>query len=84
LHITSIFVTHDQEEALEVSDRVVVMNHGKVEQIGTAQEIVEEPATPFVAEFLDLSDHGPEWLIAAKLRHRGFQLKSSEKEWSVA
>jgi sulfate transport system ATP-binding protein len=84
LHITSIFVTHDQEEALEVSDRVVVMNHGKVEQIGTAQEIVEEPATPFVAEFLDLSDHGPEWLIAAKLRHRGFQLKSPEKEWSVA
>jgi ABC-type proline/glycine betaine transport system ATPase subunit len=46
------------------------MNHGKVEQIGTPQEVVEHPATPFVASFLDLSDHGPDWLIAAKLRHR--------------
>lgn len=70
LHITSIFVTHDQEEALEVADRVVLMNHGKVEQIGTPQEVVEDPATPFVSSFLDLSDHGPDWLIAAKLRHR--------------
>ncbi len=75
LHITSIFVTHDQEEALEVSDNVVVMNHGKVEQTGTAQQIVETPATPFVGEFLDLRDHGPEWLIAAKLRHRGYDLR---------
>jgi len=70
LHITSIFVTHDQEEALEVADSVVLMNHGKIEQIGTPQEVVEHPATPFVASFLDLSDHGPDWLIAAKLRHR--------------
>ena len=84
LHITSIFVTHDQEEALEVADRIVVMNHGKVEQIGTAQQVVEEPQTPFVGEFLDLRDHGPEWLIAAKLRHRGFELKSTQREWSVA
>jgi sulfate/thiosulfate transport system ATP-binding protein len=78
---------YDQEEALEVADRIVVMNHGKVEQIGTAQQVVEEPATAFVGEFLDLRDHGPEWLIAAKLRHRGFErfgLGSTEKEWSVA
>ncbi len=78
LHITSIFVTHDQEEALEVSDRVVLMNHGKVEQIGTAQQVVQEPATPFVADFLDLRDHGPEWLLAAKIRHRGFVLHAGE------
>lgn len=78
LHITSIFVTHDQEEALEVSDQVVVMNHGKVEQIGTAQQVVEGPATPFVADFLDLRDHGPEWLLAAKLRHRGYELRVAE------
>ena len=52
LHITSVFVTHDQEEALEVADRVVVMNHGKIEQIGTPDEVYEEPANPFVMNFL--------------------------------
>ena len=52
LHITSIFVTHDQEEALEVADRVVVMNKGKVEQVGHAREVYEHPATPFVYGFL--------------------------------
>jgi sulfate transport system ATP-binding protein len=45
-------VTHDQEEALEVADRVVVMNHGRVEQIGTPEEVYDQPATPFVYEFL--------------------------------
>ena len=70
LHVTSIFVTHDQEEALEVADRVVLMNQGKVEQIGTPQQIIEQPATDFVADFVDLADHGPDWLVAAKLRHR--------------
>ena len=52
LHITSIFVTHDQEEALEVADRVVLMNHGQVEQVGTPTEVYEHPATPFVYGFL--------------------------------
>lgn len=52
LHITSIFVTHDQEEALEVADRVVLMNHGKVEQVGTPEEVYSHPATPFVYSFL--------------------------------
>ena len=52
LHITSIFVTHDQEEALEVADRVVLMDHGKVEQVGTPREVYERPATPFVHGFL--------------------------------
>ena len=46
LHITSIFVTHDQEEALEVADRIVLMNKGRVEQIGTPQEVYEHPARP--------------------------------------
>ena len=52
LHVTSIFVTHDQEEALEVSDRVVLMNTGQVEQIGSPQEVWDHPASPFVYGFL--------------------------------
>lgn len=52
LHITSIFVTHDQEEALEVADRVVVINKGKIEQIGTPQEVYDKPVSPFVYQFL--------------------------------
>ena len=52
LHVTSVFVTHDQEEALEVADRVVVLNAGQVEQIGSPAEVYDHPATPFVYEFL--------------------------------
>lgn len=52
LHITSVFVTHDQEEAMEVADRVVVMNKGRIEQIGTPEEVYAHPANPFVYQFL--------------------------------
>jgi sulfate transport system ATP-binding protein len=52
IHVTSIFVTHDQEEALEVADRVVLMNRGRIEQIGTPEAVYEHPATPFVYGFL--------------------------------
>jgi sulfate transport system ATP-binding protein len=52
LHVTSIFVTHDQEEALEVADRVVLMNAGQVEQVGTPQQVWDHPASPFVYGFL--------------------------------
>ncbi len=52
MHITSIFVTHDQEEALEVSDRVVIMHQGRVEQIGSPEEVYDQPANPFVFDFL--------------------------------
>ncbi len=52
IHVTSVFVTHDQEEALEVADRVVIMNHGKIEQIGTPDDVYEHPANPFVLNFL--------------------------------
>lgn len=50
--ITSIFVTHDQEEAVEVADEIIVTNHGRVEQVGTPQEIYKTPQTPFVAQFI--------------------------------
>ena len=52
LGVTTVFVTHDQEEALELADRVVLMNHGVVEQVGSPQEVYEQPATPFVCNFL--------------------------------
>jgi len=52
MHITSIFVTHDQEEAMEVSDRVVVMNHGRIEQVGTPEEVYHHPTNGFVYDFL--------------------------------
>jgi sulfate transport system ATP-binding protein len=52
VHITSVFVTHDQDEALEVADRVAVMNEGRIEQVGTPDEVYHYPATPFVYNFL--------------------------------
>jgi len=65
LHVASVFVTHDQEEALEVADRVVLMNAGNIEQVGTPREVWQSPATPFVYGFLGdvnqfdgVADHG--------------------------
>jgi sulfate transport system ATP-binding protein len=52
IHVTSVFVTHDQEEALELADRVVVMRQGHIEQIGTPEEVYEHPANAFVLNFL--------------------------------
>ena len=51
--MTSIFVTHDQEEAVEVADTIIVTNQGKVEQIGTPEEVCRHPQTEFVADFID-------------------------------
>jgi sulfate/thiosulfate transport system ATP-binding protein len=52
INLTSVFVTHDQEEALEVADRIVVVNHGKIEQVGRPDDVYDHPATPFVYKFL--------------------------------
>jgi iron(III) transport system ATP-binding protein len=52
LGVTTIMVTHDQEEALSVADRIVVMNHGVIEQVGSPMDIYREPASPFVADFV--------------------------------
>jgi sulfate transport system ATP-binding protein len=56
LGVTSLFVTHDQEEALELANEIVVMNHGRVEQVGPADAIYNQPATPFVAAFVGSSN----------------------------
>jgi sulfate transport system ATP-binding protein len=52
MHVTSVFVTHDQDEAMEVADRIVVMNQGRIEQDGRPDEVYDHPATPFVLQFL--------------------------------
>ena len=52
VHVTTVFVTHDQEEAMEVADRIVVMNQGRIEQQGAPDEVYDHPATPFVLQFL--------------------------------
>src|ERR1039458_3935010 len=52
LHIASVFVTHDQEEALEVADRVAIMNHGRIEQVGTPLDVYDNPANAFVYQFI--------------------------------
>ena len=55
LGITSIFVTHDQDEAVEVADEIIITNHGRIEQMGTPFDIYKTPATPFVAQFIGRS-----------------------------
>ncbi len=52
MHVTSVFVTHDQDEAMEVADRIVVMNHGAIEQQGSPDQVYDHPASPFVLQFL--------------------------------
>ena len=69
LNISTIFVTHDQEEALDVADRIVVMNHGRVEQTGSPQSVYDDPRTPFVYAFLGSTNRfaghlGPHGFIA--------------------
>jgi iron(III) transport system ATP-binding protein len=57
--VTTVYVTHDQEEALVMADRIVVMNRGRIEQVGTAEQIYRSPATPFVANFVGLMNFLP-------------------------
>ena len=63
--VTSVFVTHDQDEALELADRVVVMNAGRIEQIATPEDLLLSPATPFVREFLE-DVEGLDWRQISK------------------
>jgi len=73
--ITFVFVTHDQEEALTMSDRIAVFNQGNIEQIGTPAEVYEHPATPFVAGFVGVSN-----LVSGQLAE---SITGSEKRFSV-
>lgn len=66
--ITTLFVTHDQEEALAVADRVGVMNAGRLEQLATPADLYTAPATPFVAEFVGLSNRVPAEVVDGQVR----------------
>jgi iron(III) transport system ATP-binding protein len=74
LGVTTVMVTHDQEEALSVADRIVVMNHGVIEQVGTPLEVYREPASPFVADFvgkvnrLQAVAEGDHWFRCGSMR----------------
>ena len=81
LGITTLYVTHDQVEALAISDRVVVMDKGVIEQSGTPEEIFSQPATPFVADFMGFSNHFGAEVLAVEgdemmLQADGLQLRA--------
>ena len=63
VHVTTIFVTHDQAEAMDVADQIAVMNHGRIEQVGTPTELYDEPATEFVMSFVGEANRlGDAWV----------------------
>ena len=76
--LTSVFVTHDQEEALELADRVVVMSNGRIEQVGTPDQVYDSPATPFVYEFLGHVNRMPCTVARGRARvwHQEFGVES--------
>ena len=75
LGITTVFVTHDQEEALAVADRVAVMRDGAIEQIGTPEELYATPLTPFVADFVGLSNRISADLVVGKVVAHGVSMR---------
>ncbi len=77
LGLTSVFVTHDQEEALELADRVVIMNRGLIEQIGTPREVYDTPATPFVSAFVGETNQIPVTIAGGRAAYAGRQLDVS-------
>jgi putative spermidine/putrescine transport system ATP-binding protein len=84
LGITTVFVTHDQEEALAVSDRVAVMEGGRIAQLGTPEELYRRPASPFVADFVGLSNRVEGRLDGDRVTVRGAQLPALAGEHTRA
>ncbi len=82
IHVTSVFVTHDQEEALEVADRVVVMDKGRIEQIGTPEDVYDRPQTAFVHEFIGESIVVPVSVDAGSVSFEGKRLNIHAPEIS--
>ena len=84
LNVTSLFVTHDQEEALEVADRVVLMNRGRIEQVGSPQQVWDHPASPFVYGFLGdvnlFHGHAHEGEMRIGADHHAVRLQTPEHE----
>ncbi|HKO92205.1 MAG TPA: sulfate/molybdate ABC transporter ATP-binding protein [Polyangiaceae bacterium] len=78
IQVTSVFVTHDQEEAFEVADRVVVMNNGRIEQVGSPVEVFEQPANAFVMDFLGNVNVFPGQIQGGKAVVSGLELTPSE------
>ncbi len=73
LGMTTVFVTHDQEEALEIADRIVILNEGQIVQIGTPEEIYDHPATPFVQRFLGGVNEIPVGVFAGRVQVDGIE-----------
>jgi len=71
IHVTSIFVTHDQDEAMEVADRIVVMDKGRIEQTGTPQQVYDHPVSPFVHDFIGESISLPVIIDGGDVRFQG-------------
>jgi sulfate transport system ATP-binding protein len=83
IHFTSVFVTHDQDEALEVADRVAVMNHGKIEQIGAPDEVFHYPKTEFVMNFLGNVNTFHGRLEGGKIRFATVEIDSPDHNGSA-
>ena len=81
VHVTTVFVTHDQEEALEVADKIVVINDGRIEQIGTPDQLYDQPANDFVMSFLGPGHHARRSADPAA-RHRPDRL--GERSWAAS
>ncbi len=84
LKTTSVFVTHDQEEALSMSDRIAVLSHGRIEQIGTPDEIYTRPASVFVADFIGLSNLMKAKVMGVVGAHLRLQTQTGLTLWSAA